>query len=86
MPTAHYLGNESRPERGIPWSPIQGLQRILSPGVKRQRHEADQSPSSSAKVNEEQLWGSTIPRAVMVWTRTALPLPFTSQQPERSND
>jgi hypothetical protein len=42
----------SRPALGPTQPPIQWVQGALSPGVKRQGHEADHSPPTSAKVKK----------------------------------
>jgi hypothetical protein len=47
---------------------------MLTPGVKRPGHEADHSPPSTAEVKNEGSDVSTPLYAVMVCSRTALPL------------
>jgi hypothetical protein len=56
----------SRPAMGPTQSPIRWVPGILSPGIKRQGHEADHSPPTSAEVNKMWIYTSTPPYAFMV--------------------
>jgi hypothetical protein len=49
----------SRPALGSTQPPIQRVQGVLSPGVKRQRREAVHSPSTSAEVKKTRVYTST---------------------------
>jgi hypothetical protein len=49
----------SRPALGSTKPPIKRVTGALSPGLKRQGHEADHSPRTSAKVNKMWMYTST---------------------------
>jgi hypothetical protein len=55
----------SRPALGPTQPPIQWAQRVISPGVKRQRREADHSPLTSAEVKNTWNYTSTPPYTFM---------------------
>jgi hypothetical protein len=50
---------------GVTQPPIQWVSGVLSPGVKRQGHEADHSPAASAQVKKMWLYTSTPPYTFM---------------------
>jgi hypothetical protein len=55
----------SRPPLGLTQHPIQWALETLSPEVKRQEHEADHSPPTSAEVKKTWVYTSTLPYAFM---------------------
>jgi hypothetical protein len=55
------LATASRPALGPTQPPIKWIPGILSPGLKRQRREADHSPPSSAEVKNVWRYTSTLP-------------------------
>jgi hypothetical protein len=57
----------SRPALGPTQPPIQCAQGALSLGIKRPGREADQSPPSSAKVNNAWSYNSTSQYSFMAW-------------------
>jgi hypothetical protein len=57
-----------RPDRPLgPTQPIRSVLGPLSPGVKWQGREADDSPSTSAKVKKMWIYTSTPPYVFMAW-------------------
>jgi hypothetical protein len=62
---ARIFSTASRPAQGPIRPPIQWVREALSPGVKRQRREADHSPSTSGEVKKMWIYTPTTPYAFM---------------------
>jgi hypothetical protein len=61
----NFLFTSSRPDLGPTLPPIECVPGALSPGIKRQEREADQSPQTSAEVKKIWIYTPTPPNAFM---------------------